>query len=127
MLQTRFEASLNQVEQQVALAHAALIGGDPHEVESSTATLRQMSMELHGLVGGLRHSGSSVVAQFRSRLMVLSELMALQRDGLSRRTSTIDRALHSMLPAVHTQTYSQLSSQYGSTGRQSGAFKLLTA
>jgi hypothetical protein len=126
MLQTRFEASLNQVEQQVALAHAALIGGDPHEVESSTATLRQMSTELHGLVGGLRHSGNSV-AQFRSRLMALSELMALQRDGLSRRTSTIDRALHSMLPAVHTQTYSQLSSQYGSTGRQSGAFKLLTA
>ena len=125
-ISTRIETSLAQLELQLGVVSAALIDGDPQSLESVTADLRRMSMGLYELSGSFPQSDLSN-KQIKLRLAALTQAMAEQREGLSRRIVAVDRALSCMLPDAKMATYAQASSPYGSAGRQSGAFKLLAA
>lgn len=120
------QAALAKIESQLYLVSAALIDGEPGKLQSVAMSLCEASREMHGLLSGI--NGMHELDQgFHARLNAVNESMKALREGLSRRTVLVERALHSMLPSAQASSYDQSAGTYGRPGRQSGAFKVLAA
>jgi hypothetical protein len=120
------DAALIRIEHALQEAARALIEGEPGPIESAAVNLCDVSRRLHALNPSI-NSNSLNSQDMRCRLRTLAETMAVLREGLSRRSVSVERALSCMLPASQSPTYTKTSSAYSQPGRQSGAFKVLAA
>jgi len=69
---------------------------------------------------------------FKARLCKVSISLASCRDSMARRAALTQGALAALMPATRQDTYSSAASRYGhqpygSAGRQSGEFKVISA
>lgn len=119
------EAMLALAERRVQAVTAALLHGQPEQVEAASRDLQQVSLLLSNVLQGIKVK-SGRHQQLLQRLGHLVRGVALQREALMRRSAVVEMSLHSMIPASRTPTYGAASS-YGHGVRQSGAFKMLSA
>jgi hypothetical protein len=126
MLSAELEKQLSMIEQQCEILTATVDSGDPVSLEAASTQLRQAAVDL-----ARSPEVSSLDAQatqaFRRRLQTIVNCVGFQRGGLARRAAVVERTLNAMVPATRESTYGQAAGPYGSTGRQSGAFKRLSA
>ena len=126
MLSAEIEKQLSEIEQQCEVLAAAVDGGDPVSLEISSTRLRQSAVDLFRSLDVSCLDPQSMRA-FKTRLQKIVRGIGAQRGGLARRTAVVERGLHAMVPATREPTYGQATSPYGAVGRQTGAFKQLTA
>ncbi len=126
MLSTHLDQTLAEAERKFNAVSAALVSGEPLALASAGTELRQAALALSALVQGLtalERNNKNLTA----RLKRLADGLACQRESLIRRTVLVERALHAIVPASRSATYAQAGAPYASTGKPSGAFKLLAA
>lgn len=126
MITTRMEAALVDVERQLSDVADALVSGDSLSLQAASAALRQAALDFAGLVQGMTRADLKDPA-LQSRVRKLAEGMASHREGLVRRSAMVERQLNALVPATQNNTYTQAGRGYGSSGKQTGAFKVLTA
>lgn len=126
MLPTAIEQPLAQIELQCDAMSAAVDSGEPTALEAASNALRQASVDFSRLLETFPQAALSD-KELTSRVKKVAALMAIQRENLIRRTVSVERALHAMVPATRESTYSPASSLYGGATKQSGAFKGLSA
>jgi hypothetical protein len=126
VISPQIQATLSRIEHEVGVVSLALTDGEPIRLESVSKDLCAVSRELHGL---LTHFNDSLNRNLglEQRLKALISSISVLREGLSRRTVSIDRALFHMLPSAQTPIYPGSAGPYGRSGRQSGAFTVLAA
>jgi hypothetical protein len=126
-----FESQLSQFEAQLALLFDALARNDANELVAASAelhsttvvfskVLRQLALNLQG----------NLPDQVRIQKMAAG--LACAREGLVRRCVGVERGLAALMPAAQNATYAPLSGgfarrSYGSAGRQSGEFRVVSA
>jgi hypothetical protein len=120
------DLALTRVEHQLQEVAAALVQGEPGKLESVSVSLCEVSRGLHGLLSS-RSATLQKDRDSRRRLQSIVDNLTLLREGLSRRTGSVERALVNMLPASQSPTYIRSLGSYSQPGRQSGAFKVLSA
>jgi hypothetical protein len=126
MLSPEIEKPLSQIESQFKDISAAVDSGDPASLESVSLALRHAATDFFNLLGGLP-ADVRYGKELKARLKTLANGLAIQRQGLIRRTVVVERALHAMVPATRESTYAQSCGPYAGAGRQTGAFKMLAA
>ena len=126
MIPAHVEDSLVKVELIFSDVSAALVSGDPIALESSSAALRQASLEISSLIQRLMPAERKN-KELKSRLKKIADGMATQRESLIRRTALVELALNAIVPATQNATYAKATGPYGSAGKQSGTFKYLAA
>lgn len=126
MITTRMEAALVDVERQLSDVADALVTGDPLSLQAASNSLRQAALDFAGLVQGLTRADLKDPT-LQNRVKKLAEGMASHREGLVRRSAMVERQLNALVPATQNNTYTQAGRGYGSSGKQTGAFKVLTA
>lgn len=126
MLSTHLNQALIEAERQSNAVSAALVQGEPLALASAGTELRQAALALSSLVQGLteleRNNQNLTV-----RLKRLADGLVFQRESLIRRTGLVERTLHALVPASRSATYAQAGAPYASTGKPTGAFKVLAA
>jgi hypothetical protein len=127
MLSPQIEKALAQAELRFNALSDAIVSGDLTVLELASEALRQTSVELSGVLQRLE---PAVLRQqsLKIRLKRIAQGMQQQREALIRRTVNVERGLRILLPDTHpAATYAQASGPYQSSGKSSGAFKLLVA
>jgi hypothetical protein len=125
-LSTHLEDALAHVEHQFNCVSDALVSGEPLALEAASIALRQAAMDFSVLMQRLTPADLKN-KDLKTRLKKIVDGMAIRRESLIRRTAMVERALSAVVPASGNNTYSPNSSPYGSAGKQSGAFKYLSA
>ena len=125
-LPTHLEEALTRVELQFNDVSDALVSGEPVALEAASTALRQAAMNFSALMQGLTPADLQH-KDLKSRLKTIVDGMAIRRESLIRRTAMVERALSAVVPASGNNTYAPGSGPYGSAGKQSGAFKYLSA
>lgn len=126
MLSAQLEETLAEAERKFNTVSVALVQGEPLALANAGTELRQAALALSALVQrltALERNNKNLTA----RLKGLADGLAFQRESLIRRTVLVERALHAIVPAARSVTYAQAGAPYASTGKPSGAFKLLAA
>lgn len=126
MLSAEIEKQLSDIEQRCEMLTAAVDHGDPVSLEAASTHLRQSAVDLSRALE-VSFLDAQATQEFKMRLQKIVRGVGVQRGGLARRAAVVERALHAMVPATRESTYGQAAGPYGSTGRQSGAFKRLSA
>lgn len=126
MIATRIEAALVNVERQFSDVAQSLVSGDPLSLQAASVALRQAAVDFSGLVQSLSSADLQNPA-LQIRVKKLADGMASHREGLMRRSAMVERRLNALVPATQNNTYAQAGRGYGSSGKQSGAFKVLAA
>lgn len=126
MLPTHIENALLEVELHFNDVSTALISGEPLALAAASAALRQASVDFAALLQRLSPQDLQE-GDFKLRLKKIAVGMASQRESLIRRSALVDMALSAIVPATQSATYARTAGPYGSAGRQSGAFKYLSA
>lgn len=127
MLPPLIEEKLAQVEHRFSTLSVAIVNGDLLVLESASDDFRQITLEFSRFLqrlepATLRQQGLKI------RLKRIAEGMQQQREALHRRMVGVERGLRILLPeAPSAATYAQASGPYQSSGKSSGAFKLLVA
>ena len=125
-----FESQLSQVETQLALLSAALIRDDGNELVAVSTEIQSMAVLFARVLQQAAVSlKNNPAAQWRVKK--ISATLASIREGLIRHSVKVDRALAALVPATQEVTYSPKSGAYarqpyGSAGRQSGEFRVLS-
>jgi hypothetical protein len=119
-------AALIRIEHQMQSVSTALIEGEPSKLESVAISLCDVSRALHALLSDINPSHLTN-QDVERRLRSLAAVMTVLREGLSRRSVSVERALICMLPSSQAPTYAKSAGAYSQPGRQSGAFKVLAA
>ena len=116
---------LDLVELQFNEVSSVLKVGDADSIQSSTARLQQLSVELLQLSNGLAaeavRSQSSVL-----RVQALARSLPVLREVLIRRAAHVETALQIVMPSVEKATYFG-QGPYGGGIRQSGSLKPICA
>ncbi len=124
-MQDAVKNQLDLVEQQFHQVAAFLASGDAPQLETATAALQSLSVQLAKLL----QTPTTPAAQkvLRQRVKALAQGLQMLRDNTYRRAAFTEQALAIVVPAPPKSTYSGGSSVYGSVARQSGQFKVLAA
>jgi hypothetical protein len=102
-LPPELDAALSRIERQLDAMDAAVGQGDAAAVESLGGVLRQVVADFSQLVEG-RHAAFSNPGVQR-RLKQIAQNLASQRESLIRRSASVERALHALIPATESATY----------------------
>lgn len=99
-LSPKLDAALSQIERQLeAISTAAgYDGGDPVALEALGGVLRQLVLDFAGLVEGQPQAFAS--AQSQQRLKKIAQSLSSQREGMIRRSASVERALNALMPAT---------------------------
>lgn len=92
------EAALSRVERQLEVVSVAAGQEDPAALESRSAVLRQLVLDFSALVERQRDAFASSDAQ--RRLNKVAQGLSSQREGLIRRSASVERALQALMPAA---------------------------
>ena len=126
MLSAQIEKQLSEIEQQCAALTEAVNSGEPVSLETASAQLRQLAVDL-SRSPEVFQLNAQATQLFKARLQKVVGGIGVQRGSLARRAAVVERGLNAMVPATRESTYGQAAGPYGAAGKQSGAFKLLTA
>jgi hypothetical protein len=126
MFPAHIEKALTEVELYFNDVSVALVSGEPLPLTTASAALRQASIDFSALLQDLAPIDLKN-QNLKLRLKRLADGMAAQRVSLIRRTVLVERGLNAIVPATRDATYAQATGPYGSPGKQTGAFKYLTA
>jgi hypothetical protein len=126
MLPAHIEEALVEVELHFNDVSAALISGEPLALAAASTALRQASIDFSVLLQRLSPLDLQN-GDFKLRLKKIAIGMASQRESLIRRSALVEMALNAIVPATQSTTYARATGPYGSAGKQSGAFKYLSA
>ncbi len=120
------EITLKEIEKQLEIVSRAMIQGEPVALEQSVAVFKELAVKFSEVLksDALMQSGNS---DLKSRIAALKKGLGDQRINLIRRSSAVDGALNSLMPSANPSTYASQSGRYGTSGRQTGAFKVLAA
>lgn len=126
MFPAHIEKALSDVELQFDEVSVALVSGDPHALLAASAGLKQAATDISALMknvrpGDLRHE------ELKLRLKKMTDGLAVRRESLIRRTVLVERALNAVVPATENTTYAKAAGPYGSAGKQTGTFKVVSA
>ena len=126
MLPAHIEKALSDVDLQFDEVSVALVSGDPHALLAASAGLRQAATDISALIKKMRPSDLNH-EELKLRLNKLSDGLAVRRESLIRRTVLVERALNAVVPATESATYAKAAGPYGSAGKQTGTFKVVSA
>lgn len=126
MFPTHIKNALTEVEFHLNDVSAALVSGEPLALATASTGLRQAAIDFSEMLQRLTPIDLKN-RNLKSRLKILADGMAAQRESLIRRMVLVERSLNALIPATHNATYAQVSGPYGSPGKQTGAFKYLAA
>jgi hypothetical protein len=126
MTTATLDSQLDCIEQQFNELSALLLDGDPRGVEVASKALQQLAVELLHMVD--QAGPTSLQSNARAvRIKTLASVFPLLRGNVLRRSAFVDRALETIIPNASQSTYAGQAKTYGSSMRQSGAFKVLSA
>lgn len=128
---TNFDAALDQVQAQLDTVSQALIDSDADSLVVAATALQAAAISLSRLAQVAPHQ----IKQNRAhqlRIRQIHDVLASRREILIRRSVMVERALAALVPQSQASTYAPSSGAYGrqpygSAGRQSGEFKVLSA
>lgn len=116
-LPPELETALSRIERQLESISTAVGQGDTVALEALSGNLRQIVVDFSGLVEGRHEAFASIESQ--QRLKKVAQNLASQREGLIRRSASVERALHALIPAMDAATYVQpAASPSYSSGRK---------
>ncbi|QTN30278.1 hypothetical protein HZ993_11020 [Rhodoferax sp. AJA081-3] len=126
MQNSSLDTQLDLLESQLNALSASLVEGRPDALQSGSAALQRLAVDL------LQVTGGKGLAQFkqprqRRRVQVLATGIANLRENLLRHMAYVDRALEIVVPATRDKATYAGSGAYGQPVRQSGAFSVLAA
>ena len=126
MFPAHIEKALTEVEHYFKDVSAALVSGEPIALAAASGALQQAAIDFSEFLQ--RQAPMDLKSQrLKLRLKRLADGMAAQRESLIRRTVLVERGLNAIVPATLAPTYAQVAGPYRSLGKQTGAFKFLTA
>ena len=126
MFPAHIEKALSDVDLRFNEVSAALVSGDPQTLSAASTGLRQAAMDISALVKQMRPSDLNH-EELKLRLKTLTDGLAVRRESLIRRTVLVERALNAVVPSTERTTYANVASPYGSAGKQTGTFKIVSA
>ena len=126
MLHISIDDQLDHLEERLAALASTLIDGNPDALQSASASLQLLAVELVQMLNADGRGQLGVSGRSR-RVRALSAGLGTVRENLFRQSAYVDRALELIVPATNQKsTYSGIST-YGGPARQSGAFTVLSA
>ena len=125
------QSSLENVETHIHQIHQQLLAPDTGDLLQASTALQAAVLAFSRLVQG-SPAGFSQEPAFKLRLRALALALASCRETLLRRAFITQSALSTLMPATHEPLYSPAAGQYtrqpyGSAGRQSGEFRVISA
>lgn len=99
------ELLLSDVEQQLDQVDTALLGSDPSRMGELCADVRRAAIAFSGALQAAL-SAEAFDTGFRGRIETVARRLALQREGLARRSASVDRVLASLVRPAPSPTYS---------------------
>lgn len=120
------EQTLADAELHVRNVAAAIVSGEPQSLVIATTSLRLAAL---ALAQTLQRAGEADQADpaVKRRIRSMARALAQQRESLLRRSALVDRSLHALVPATREVGYTPVGSAYGTTGRPTGSFRMLSA
>ena len=122
----KIEEAFLQTELCFQEVSSALVSGAPEALLASSAKLQCAAIELSDLLKQAPKNHTHTQA-YQSRLNALATSLGGRKESLVRRKVLVDRALNALVPSTVKSTYGQSPNAYGAVGRQTGAFKTLSA
>jgi hypothetical protein len=126
MLPISIEGQLDLLDEQIGLLSVTLIDGSPQALQSASAGLQILSVQLLKMLevaGCTELLGTGRIATVRA----LAGRLASVRENLFRLSAHADRALALLVPATQQKSTYPGSRTYGGPVRQSGAFSVFAA
>lgn len=126
MTTATLDGQLDRIEQQFNELSVLLLDGDPQGVEDASEFLQQLVVEFLQMVDEVGRA--SLLSNARAaRIKTLASVFPLLRGNVLRRSAFVDRALETIIPNAPQSAYAGPGKTYGTSMRQSGAFKVLSA
>lgn len=126
MLTRSFESQIDLLEAQFRDVSAALMDGGPVAIQSASATLQRLAVELVQMADEVGRDQRKSPGYLR-RISALASGMVVLRESLVRQSAYIERALEVLVPATRQKSTYAGSGLYGSPIRQSGEFTAFAA
>jgi gamma-glutamylcysteine synthetase len=127
---TQIETRIQHIETQLDELRSALLADDPASLEAASAALRTLAVDLSNTIQShisAEHMTARSQDMLRQRIQDIASQIALNRDGLARRSANVERALHTLVPSTQIATYAGAGGRYGTNSARTGAFKTLAA
>lgn len=123
---TSFDSQIGLLEAQLQDMRAALIGGDPVAIQSTSALLHRLAVELVRIAQEVGRDQMKSPAYLR-KISLLASVMGTLRENLVRQSAYVERALEVLVPATRQKSTYASSGLYSSPIRQSGEFTAFAA
>ncbi|MBB1076530.1 hypothetical protein HUU62_19185 [Rhodoferax sp. 4810] len=125
------QSSLDVVETQIQQVAQLLLAPDSGDLLQASTALQAAILEFSRLTQRTP-VGFAKEPSFKARLRKMSAALTSCRETLLRRTFITQSALSTLMPATRDNTYAPGAGQYtrlpyGSAGRQSGEFRVISA
>lgn len=98
------ETLLADVERQLDAVDAALLAADPSNLGDASADVRRIAVSFVAVLESAL-SAEAFDLTFRSRIETVTHRLAMQREGLARRSALVERALASLMRPLPPSTY----------------------
>ncbi len=121
-----FDAQICLLEAQFRVVSAALLDGGPVAIQSTSATLQRLAVELVQMVDETGRDQLNSPGHLQ-KLSVLASGMVALRENLVRQSAYVERALEVLVPATRQKSTYADSGVYGSSIRRSGEFTAFAA
>jgi precorrin-6B methylase 1 len=118
------EKALTAIERLIREISEALVTGDPLILALASTQLRQASVELSQMLPRF-DSITLKNPSLKLRLTQIAINLASRRESMLRQSGLVERALHTLVPASQTTTYSKAAGLYGAPGKSSGTFNFI--
>jgi hypothetical protein len=122
------EQTLAEVELQLRTVADAIVIGEPQSLTIAATSLRLATLALAQSCQNVAATGRPDPG-LKRRVRSMARRLAQQRESLIRRSALVDRSLNALLPATCAPSYAPGvgAGAYGSAGRQTGSFRVLSA
>jgi len=126
MPHTSIDFHLDILEERFNVLSAALIDGSAETLQSASASLQLLAVELVQILDVQGRTQIDDSARSR-RIRSLSFGLSVVRENLLRRSAYVERALELIVPATHQKSTYAGRRTFGGPILQSGAFSVLAA
>ena len=119
------EQALAEVESQLRTVADAIVAGEPQSLTIAATSLRLAALALAQTMQDA--AAGRPDPSLKRRVRIMARTLARQRESLIRRTALVDRSLNALVPATRGASYAPGASAYGTAGRPTGVFRMLSA
>ena len=124
MAHISLDIQIDLLEERLNLLAAAVVDGSPDVLQSVSANLQLLAVELMQMLEAQGRDQLGVSGR-ASRVRSLAAGLSMVREGLLRQSAYVDRALETIVPGMQKKSTYPGSNAYGAPVRQSGAFTVL--